>query len=279
MRDWSGTCDCGARRGPFFLSFILYQRAVAEYGPGPAGMYGKLGILVPMVLSMVVWNELPTTVQWAGLIVALCAIVVSQTGGGRRFGSPGGVHPVAVPRPLLIVLLLSMGFAEFSNKLFERFGDDQVRSLFLALLFGTALIARNGRGVAAEQATFCRRDRLGRTCRSSESVFFLFFDRILENGPGGGRVSRVQRRQHRAHRGWGASNLPGPLDATAMVGDWPDRGGAGSDQPALTAAGLRCEGWNGPGSSRPPKAHAPLKHLFLLTHREVTKRAHIAVYR
>ncbi|MDA3951481.1 MAG: EamA family transporter [Spirochaeta sp.] len=141
----------------FFLSFILYQRAVAEYGPGPAGMYGKLGILVPMVLSMVVWNELPTTIQWVGLAVALCAIVISQTGRGRRFGSPGGAHPVAVPRPLLIVLLLSMGFAEFSNKLFERFGDDRVRSLFLALLFGTALIAatvaawrRNERPTAAE---------------------------------------------------------------------------------------------------------------------------------
>jgi drug/metabolite transporter (DMT)-like permease len=159
----------------FFFSFILYQHAVAEYGPGPAGMYGKLGILVPMVLSMIVWNELPTAIQWGGLTVALCAIVVSQTGGNRRFVSSDGPHPeattwagtvpqpvrtappVALPRPLLIVLLLSMGCAEFSNKLFERFGDDRLRPLFLALLFGTALIAatvaawrRNEHPTAAE---------------------------------------------------------------------------------------------------------------------------------
>lgn len=118
----------------FFLSFILYQRSVAEYGPGPAGMYGKLGVLVPMVLSMVVWRELPTAFQWIGLTLAIFAIVVSQS-------RPGGDSPrYWIARPILLVLLLSMGFAEFSNKLFERFVDDRYRAGFLALLFGVALI-------------------------------------------------------------------------------------------------------------------------------------------
>lgn len=125
----------------FFVSFILYQRSVADHGPGPAGMYGKLGILVPMVLSMVVWNELPSTLQWAGLVVALIAIVVSQ-GGMRRLvgGADTASAPHRLARPILLILLLSMGFAEFSNKLFERFVDDRFRSYFLAVLFGTALV-------------------------------------------------------------------------------------------------------------------------------------------
>jgi drug/metabolite transporter (DMT)-like permease len=114
----------------FFVSFILYQRSVAEWGPGPAGMYGKLGILVPMVLSMVVWQEIPAPMQWAGLVLACIAIVVSQRTG--RSGDTGSF------RPILLVLLLSMGFAEFSNKLFERYGNDNFRELFLAVLFAIA---------------------------------------------------------------------------------------------------------------------------------------------
>jgi len=161
----------------FFVSFILYQRSVAEWGPGPAGMYGKLGILVPMVLSMVVWREFPLPLQWAGLVLAFVAIVVSQgagrpggiTGpgsGGSGTGVPGNAGPGAGPaagpaagpgagpraagsravgepgvgafRPILLVLLVSMGFAEFSNKLFERYGDDRFRALFLVVLFTVA---------------------------------------------------------------------------------------------------------------------------------------------
>jgi drug/metabolite transporter (DMT)-like permease len=125
----------------FFVSFILYQRSVADHGPGPAGMYGKLGILVPMVLSMIVWNELPSALQWVGLVLALTAIVVSQ-GGVRRLVGGAGTASAAnrLARPILLILLLSMGFAEFSNKLFERFVDDRFRSLFLGVLFGTAFV-------------------------------------------------------------------------------------------------------------------------------------------
>lgn len=162
----------------FFVSFLLYQRAVADHGAGPAGMYGKLGILVPMVLSLIVWQEYPAPIQWAGLVTALIAIVVSQAGGRLRIrgagrspasrstrrsppastaaagasrsviaskvtasSSPPAKSAAPPLKPLLLILLLSMGFAEFSNKLFERYGDDRYRALFLAILFGTALVS------------------------------------------------------------------------------------------------------------------------------------------
>ena len=113
----------------FFLAFILYQRAVTDHGAGTAGMYGKLGVLVPMVLSIFLWRELPGDLQWLGLALALVAIVVSQA--ERRIGPA---------RPALLLLLLAMGLSEFSNKIFEYYFDDGVRSLYLAVVFGTAFV-------------------------------------------------------------------------------------------------------------------------------------------
>jgi drug/metabolite transporter (DMT)-like permease len=116
----------------FFLGFLLYQRAVAQHGPGLAGMYGKLGVLVPMLLSMLVWREYPAAVQVVGMLLAVAAIVVSQ-----RAPAGGG----ALMRPLLLAQLMVMGFAEFSNKVWEYYGGIAGRSAFLALLFAVAMVA------------------------------------------------------------------------------------------------------------------------------------------
>lgn len=144
----------------FFSGFILYQHAVRRHGPGLAGMYGKLGVLVPMVLSMVVWREFPLPRQAVGIALALVAIVVSQTGGGAGGTATAVDRPPRFPasrvptlRPLLLLQLVVMGFAEFSNKVFEYYGDLGDRPSFLTILFGTAALA-------AAVVLAVRRDRL-----------------------------------------------------------------------------------------------------------------------
>lgn len=152
----------------YFLGFLLYQRAVARHGTGVAGMYGKLGVLVPMAASMIVWREFPSAGGAAGMMLAVAAIVVSQSGApvsrspgrqpataagaapgsGVRAGSLAGGGPV---HPLLIAQLLVMGLAEFTNKLFERYGTLAARPAFLFLLFTIALVSAAG-ALAASRA-------------------------------------------------------------------------------------------------------------------------------
>ena len=60
----------------FFLAFIFYQKSVNEEGVGLAGTFAKLGILIPMILAIFIWNEIPATIQWFGIALALIAILI-----------------------------------------------------------------------------------------------------------------------------------------------------------------------------------------------------------
>ncbi|MCC5890242.1 MAG: EamA family transporter, partial [Alkalibacterium sp.] len=60
----------------FFLSFIFYQKSVKDNGVGISGTFGKLGILIPMIFSIIIWREYPTSIQWVGIVLSLISIVV-----------------------------------------------------------------------------------------------------------------------------------------------------------------------------------------------------------
>ncbi len=114
-----------------FLGLVFYQAAVREAGVSLAGSFAKLGILLPMILSLVFWKELPGFLQWIGIILALAAILaVSWPGPGQR-------RAFQLP---LILLFLSVGLADFSNKLFQKLAIMEHKSFFLAASFGSALL-------------------------------------------------------------------------------------------------------------------------------------------
>lgn len=114
----------------FFLGFVYYQVSVRRYGISLAGTFIKLGILVPMALSLLFWREYPTAVQWAGMALAVVSILLvnnpASASTGRSF------------RPALLLLFLFGGLAEFSNKIFQKYGYQEDKSLFLLTTFAVA---------------------------------------------------------------------------------------------------------------------------------------------
>ncbi len=113
----------------FFLAFLYYQLSVRDSGAGLAGMFGKLGILMPMLLSLVLWREYPTVIQTAGIFLAIGAIIMVSfsKGSGSR-----GFHVA------LILLFLFGGLSEFSNKLFQKYGFSSEKAYFLMIVFTVA---------------------------------------------------------------------------------------------------------------------------------------------
>lgn len=119
----------GVVNGVFYLaSFVIYQRSVAKNGIVLSSTFMKLGLLVPIAVS-VIW-EVPTFVQIIGFVIALVGIVLISGGrdGSARF-SPG-----------LILLLVLGGGANAMSEVFEEVGNGALSSQFLLYTFGSALI-------------------------------------------------------------------------------------------------------------------------------------------
>ena len=94
----------------FFSSFIYYQKSVKDNGVGISGTFAKLGILIPMIFSIIIWKEFPETLQWIGIGLSLISIVIVNLSSQslERFDI----------KPTLILLFILGGMAEFSNKIY-----------------------------------------------------------------------------------------------------------------------------------------------------------------
>ena len=115
----------------YLISFILYQRSVKKNGMVLSSTFMKLGLLVPIVLSLLVFFEIPSLLQSIGFGVALLAIVLIQSGGKEKTGrfSFG-----------LILLLITGGVANAMSELYEQIGSASLFSQFLLYTFLTAFI-------------------------------------------------------------------------------------------------------------------------------------------
>ena len=116
----------------FFLSFYLYQRSVRESGASLSGAFGKMGILIPMILSVIIWNEMPALIQWIGIGLALLSIILVNLPSKRE---KKAFHID------LIFLFIFGGMAEFFNKIFQKYAaQSSDKNVFLFFVFFSAFI-------------------------------------------------------------------------------------------------------------------------------------------
>ncbi len=116
----------------FFLAFIYYQKGIRENGAGLAGAFSKIGILIPMTVSILVWNEIPTVLQWSGIGISLLSILLVNL--------PEKSLNTEKIRLSLLALFLFSGLAEFSNKVFQKYGFVEDKLVFLFFVFLTAFV-------------------------------------------------------------------------------------------------------------------------------------------
>jgi len=127
--------------GGMFLNLIN----VGKNGAPMTATFGKLGILIPTILSMILFREIPSVVQLVGLVLAVAAIIYLNGGTGEG----GGIRSL----PLLLILFLVSGFIDFNSKLYGVFGqaDLQDQFVFWTFLFSAllsfAILIRNGKPV------------------------------------------------------------------------------------------------------------------------------------
>ncbi|APF16906.1 protein of unknown function DUF6 transmembrane [Caldithrix abyssi DSM 13497] len=122
--------------GLFVFSFFAFTKAVAASGASLATVSARLSVAIPVLLSMVLFDELPGFWQTVGLaLVALTLWFFYQSLKNRQTR--------AIHWPdffYLFVLWLGIGINDFSLKIFQNWRGVSEKSFFLLVIFGSAFI-------------------------------------------------------------------------------------------------------------------------------------------
>ena len=114
----------------YLYSLILLQKNIKENGIILTSLFNKLGILLPVVISIVLFKEMPTFIQIVGFVIAVGAIIFmnydKDEAGEFKFG--------------LLYLLFIAGITDCMSKLFEVYGNADLSNQFLLYTFLSALI-------------------------------------------------------------------------------------------------------------------------------------------
>jgi drug/metabolite transporter (DMT)-like permease len=122
----------GILSGALYLGgFMLFQHNTRKNGIVLTSIFMKLGLLVPVVMSMVLFREVPTPIQIAGFCIAIFAIVLinlkkGASGNGFGFG--------------LILMLLTCGGCDAMSKIYERMGPAPLSDSFLFCTFAVSCL-------------------------------------------------------------------------------------------------------------------------------------------
>ncbi len=113
--------------GALYLSaFLLLELNVSKNGIVLSSTFMKLGLLVPLIVSLAFFNEHPSTLQLAGALLSIAAIVLINLKG----------HNNIVQFKLgLILLLILNGVSDTMSKVYEHFGPVHLSDHFLFYIF------------------------------------------------------------------------------------------------------------------------------------------------
>lgn len=115
----------------YLLGFLSIQSSIRENGVALTGAVSKLGVVLPVVLSYFLFKEEMTYLKTTGVLLSMAAVVFLSL--------PAKKEKLKKKSTLIIIwVLLAVGLAEFSNKLFENYAPEIYKNLFLPTVFATA---------------------------------------------------------------------------------------------------------------------------------------------
>jgi len=142
--------------GLFFVgAFFSFAKAVSISGTALATVSSRLSVIVPIVLSIIFYNEIPGLLRYIGFGFTLVTILLFYMSIRNGDNSQRGRHLF-----YLILVLLGVGIADFGMKIFEMSWKQSDKSFFLFILFFTAFLFSFAiiiiKGIKFEKETFIR---------------------------------------------------------------------------------------------------------------------------
>lgn len=115
----------------FVLSLVCMQSSIASSGAIMTSAFSKLGLLVPLLLSILVFHEQPGILQYLGLIIVIVSIVI-MNGTSKKEGN--------INLPFLIIVLITNGLSDAMAKIYSTIGIPSEETVYMFLLFLCAAV-------------------------------------------------------------------------------------------------------------------------------------------
>jgi drug/metabolite transporter (DMT)-like permease len=127
----------GAFLGVVFLgSFFAFTQAVRIAGTAIATVSSRISLIVPVVLSIIIFNEKPGLIQFAGFVFVFVTLFLFY-----KSLSTVGVQQLNLKDYFyLLLVLFGVGAADFGMKIFEEWRPVDEKSFFLFVIFGSAFV-------------------------------------------------------------------------------------------------------------------------------------------
>lgn len=147
----------------YLVNFILLQKSMEKNGVVLSSTFMKLGVLVPTILAIVAFGELPKVVQVLGVLIAVIAIVIVnfekehgiKEKGFKESAVDEKVLKIGVPtkndtvkdyitressKGMLMALLLISGITDSMANIYDKTGQENLKDHYLFYTFFAALL-------------------------------------------------------------------------------------------------------------------------------------------
>ena len=114
----------------YLAGLLLMQYNTKHNGVVLASTFMKLGVLIPTLMAIVIFREIPKATQVIGFILAIFAIVMIHF---EKDALKEGNKKI-----WLLVLLLCGGITDSLANIFEQFGNPAAKDVYLFMIFFTA---------------------------------------------------------------------------------------------------------------------------------------------
>jgi len=131
----------GSINGFFYIaSLILFQNSVKKNGVVLSSIFMKLGIMMPLIISILLFGEMPTVVQIIGFVIAVTAIVIINMKEKEENVTNHKTNRTSPVKLGLILVLVGCGMADGMSKIYQELGTREFEELFLVCTFVIAFI-------------------------------------------------------------------------------------------------------------------------------------------
>lgn len=127
----------GVLAGVMYLTTLLLMRVnINRSGVTLSSVFMKLGVLIPLMIAVVAFNEKPTIAQIVGLVIAIAAILVIYLEPAEKGEKASKLTSIF----LLIALLVGGGLTGAFTQVFEKLGNIDYKNYYILFTFFSAFL-------------------------------------------------------------------------------------------------------------------------------------------